>query len=481
MTGTPTSTPQTLTGILAELALETPGETLTETAQDAAKRLVLDSIACAVAAVDQPGCRETLELVRDTGGRGEATLLGYGGQATLEQAAFLNSLLIHALDYDDIYPRASLHVCSVLFPCCLAAAQKAGSSGIEILGAIILGAEAACLLGDACVERRSGLGFLPTTVEGGFGAVAGASRLLGLSADQTMHAMGLYYAQAAGNRQALADRVLAKRMQPAFAARNAIWAVRLAQRGITGSPRALEGEFGLFRAYYRHDPPLPETLQRLPGDPWRIEHVCIKPYTSCGGCHALIDAALRLAVKHDLDPSQVDHVDIDWGGTGQNAVVGHPFRLEPDPQVSAQFSAPYCVALALVRRTQDIACFREEAIRADEEVIAFSRKVHGADCTPARRQPTPDWFPDWYGDAHGVRVFMKDGAVLQEASTLADVRLKTNNGWNTVSAKWRSCLAFSVLAPQIDADKIIQTIKKLDAAPNLDFLERSFSRFAPGD
>lgn len=470
MTDTPAGNTQTLTGILAELAIETSRETLTEKARDVAKRLVLDSIACSVAAVDQPACRETLELVRETGGHREATLLAYGGQAAMAQAAFLNSLLIHALDYDDIYPRASLHVCSVLLPCCFAAAQKAGSSGADVLDAIIVGAEVACRLGDACVERRNGLGFLPTTVEGGFGAVAGACRLLGLSAQDTVHGMGLYYAQAAGNRQALADSVLAKRMQPAFAARNAIWAVRLAQQGITGPSRALEGEFGLFRTYYRHDPPLPEALQRPPGDPWRIEHVCIKPYTSCGGCHALIDAALRLAGKHDLDPSEVDHVEIDWGGAGQNAVVGHPFRLEPDPQVSAQFSAPYCVALALVRRTQDIAAFRDEAIRADVDVIEFSRRVRGADCTPARRQPTPEWFPDWYGDPHGVRVFMKDGTVLQEASSLAQVRVKTNDGWHSVSAKWRSCMAFSGLTGHLDADTIIQTIKGLDEAPTLDFL-----------
>ncbi|MCF7837229.1 MAG: MmgE/PrpD family protein [Candidatus Marinimicrobia bacterium] len=470
MTGGPDGNNQTLTGILAELATGTSRDALTEEACDAAKRLVLDSMACAIAAVDQPGCRDLLELVRETGGRREASLLGYGGQAPMEQAAFLNGLLIHALDYDDIYPLASLHVCSVLLPCCLAAAQKANASGTDFLDAMIVGAEVACLLGDACVGRRGGLGFLPTTVEGGFGAVAGASRLLGLSAGETMQAMGLYYAQAAGNRQALADGVLAKRIQPAFAARNAMWSVRMAQQGITGPPRALEGAFGLFQTYYRHEPPLPEALRRGSDDPWRIEHIAIKPYTSCGGCHALIDAALRLSDKHDLDPAAVDHVEIAWGGAGRNAMVGHPFRLEPDPQVSAQFSAPYCVALALVRRTQSIEAFRAETIRADMEVIEFSRRVRGADCAPPPRQPTPDWFPGWYGDPHSVRVFMKDGALLHESSSLAQVRSKASDGWNAVVAKWHSCLAFSGLSGRLDADSLIQTIQGLDEAATLDSL-----------
>ena len=202
MTSIKQDVPDTLTDALARLAIETPGAVLPESARTAAGRLLLDSLACAVAAIHQPGCRETLELIRETGGAPQATLLGTGGRAPAEQAAFFNSLLVHALDYDDIYAMASLHVCSVLVPCCLAAGEQAGASGREVLDAMVIGAEVACLLGAACGGRRTGQGFLPTTVEGGFGAVAAASRLYGLTATQTVHAMGLYYAQAAGNRQA---------------------------------------------------------------------------------------------------------------------------------------------------------------------------------------------------------------------------------------------------------------------------------------
>ena len=60
--------------------------------------------------------------------------------------------------------------------------------------------------------------------------------------EQTVHALGINYAQAAGNRQALFDKTLAKRLQPAFAVRSALWAAGLAECGITGPPEAIEGD-----------------------------------------------------------------------------------------------------------------------------------------------------------------------------------------------------------------------------------------------
>ena len=132
----------------------------------------------------------------------------------------------------------------------------------------------------------------------------------------------------------------AKRMQPAFAARNVIAAVRLAHKGVTGPHRALEGEFGLFRTYCRQEPPPVRELLRRPEDPWRIEHISIKPYTSCGACHSLIAAALRLATTHDLDPAQVERVEIHWGASGKNVTVGQPFRLAPTNPLHDHFAGP---------------------------------------------------------------------------------------------------------------------------------------------
>lgn len=107
------------------------------------------------------------------------------------------------------------------------------------LAAMILGIELAARIGVAEHSRRRGQGFLPSSLAGSFGAVITAACLLGLSREQIVHALGINYAQISGNRQALLDASLTKRLQPAFAVRSALWAVDLARTGITG-PRQSE-------------------------------------------------------------------------------------------------------------------------------------------------------------------------------------------------------------------------------------------------
>lgn len=112
-----------------------------------------------------------------------------------------------------------------------------------------------------------------------------ASRLLGLAREQCVEAMGINYAQVSGNRQALLDMTLTKRLQPAFAARSAPWALGLASRGMTGPHRALEGRCGYFHAYMNGDVPNAEEL--TVSKAWyELENVAVKRYPGCGACHS---------------------------------------------------------------------------------------------------------------------------------------------------------------------------------------------------
>ncbi|OHD59839.1 MAG: hypothetical protein A2096_12470, partial [Spirochaetes bacterium GWF1_41_5] len=330
----------TLTRILAELAIETKTGDLPESAFTAAKKMTLDSIACVAGGAHEPGSVEAAELAGEWGGREDASVFFHGIKVPLPHAVFVNSIMTHALDFDDVYMPAALHVTSLLFPTALSTAEFVKAGGREYLTAFILGTEVACLLGKASRNRRNGINFLQTSVEGIFGATAAACRLLKLSVDETVHAMGIAYAQASGNRQAPTDLVLTKRMQPAFAARDAVYAALLAKKGITGAHRALEGEFGLFKIYYINTPPAENELRRRKDDQWQIERLSIKKYTSCGTSHSLIDAALKLARENNLDPDDVEHVEISWAGRNKAALVANSFSLEGNVQVNAQFSAP---------------------------------------------------------------------------------------------------------------------------------------------
>ncbi len=456
----------TLTRMLAELALNTAPDDFPDSAWDAAETMTLDTLGCIIAGARQPGCCEVVELIRDFGGREDATVLCHGGKAPLPQAVFANSVMTHALDYDDVYVPASLHVTSVVFPTVLSTAEFVGASGKEFLTAFILGVEVSCRLGKACRSQRRGQGFLPTSTECIFGATAAVCRLLGLSAEQTVNAMGIAYAQASGNRQALYDMTLTKRLQPAFAARSAVWSALLAKKGLTGAYRALEGDAGFFKTYLKGD--LPDADELAFNGVWQIERLRVKQHPSCGATHPAVEAAIALAEEHDLYTADIDRVELSWGGRKNNSMVGVRFELADQPQVRAQFSAPYCVAVALVHRSRHIKHFTDDAIRADKEVLAIADKVEMVDLeTPPSPVPIPSDYNTYAALPHTVTVCLRDGTRRTKELAPAEIFPAAAPDREKVEAKFRECATFAEM-PADRADRVALQATQLRDSNDLD-------------
>ena len=194
---------------------------------------MLDVAGVTLAGHNAPGIAPVVEQMRDWGGKPEATVWVFGGKLPATEATFVNSTLTHALDLDDVHLPSMTHITSVIVPSAIAVGEATGASGKETLAAIVIGVEVATRL--AVPERRQLKGgFLPTSVLGGFGAAAAACRLKGCSLDQTVNALGIFYAHASGNRQALFDHTLTKRIQPAIAARAGVFAAYLADAASPG-------------------------------------------------------------------------------------------------------------------------------------------------------------------------------------------------------------------------------------------------------
>lgn len=452
----------TLTEALSELAIETPG--IPASAERAALKMTLDSLACALAGWNAPGVREVIEQMVAWGGAEEASVLVHGGRLPAPNAAFANSVMIHALDYDDVYIPGTLHIKSVVLPAALAAAEMVDATGPELLAAITVGVEVAALPARWCKqsETRTWSGaLLPTSMFGGFGAVAAAARLLDLSVEQAVNAMGINYAQASGNRQALHDRTLTKRLQPAFAARSALWAAALAGRGVTGPEEALEGDGGLFRAYYECDPPTVEELLGEDGR-WQIERVSVKRHTSCGACHPALFAALRVREEEDLQPEDIVAAEI--FGHREGGFVAKPLDLSENPQVAAQFSVAYCVAYALLRGEQRLEDWTDEAILADEEVAEFTDYVlYGS--VPRfwqkERYESPRDFGPYTRKWQGVQVYTENEEVHELAMCPAQVFDPDAVSYEDVQVKFRKCAAFSGLCGEIRADELMASVEAL--------------------
>ena len=363
----------TLTRVLAELAIQTEDYALGDMADRATMRLILDTVGTALAGWEAPGIPQALRLMKRWGGAPEATVWTYGVRLPCPNAAFVNSAMVHALDYDDVHFSSVLHLMSSMLPASLATAEFANASGRELLSAVALGIEVATRAGNVAKEQGMNFGYLPSSTVGIFGTTAACCRLLGLSVEQTVNALGITYAQSSGSRQALLDRTLTKRLQPAFAARSALWSAFLAADGITGPHRALEGEAGFFKLYVGCEPPDIERLMPA-NDYWEVERVSIKPYPSCGANHRTTQAAIALAQEEDLDPNEIDEVHVNVGYKDV-WFVGAPWEIGADPQVDAQFNLRYSAALGLIRRRAGLREYAAEQVVGDQLVSDLAKKI----------------------------------------------------------------------------------------------------------
>ena len=456
----------TLTEQLTDTGMRIGSGEISAPAVDAAKRLLLDTVGCALAGHAQPGVRESVELMCDWSGKAEATILTDGACLPAPHAAFANSAMIHALDYDDVHLPGSLHITSIIVPTVLATAEISGASGLDALGAIIMGIEVAGRLGTVCQSRRRDGGFLPSSLIGGFGAVVSAGRLFGLSREQVVHAMGIHYAQASGNRQALLDMTLTKRLQPALATRSALWATALAARGITGASRALEGEAGFFTVYMNGDIPTADEFTAA-RDFYEVERVSVKRYPSCGACHNVQIAAERLRREEALQGDEIERVEL--FGCGPGGLVGGPLCLSAHPQVDAQFSAAWGVAHALLRGDARLGDYTDEAVRGDAEVVALAQAMTYVpvpdDVDPAPERPRN--YAEYTVKPQGVVVTTRDGRRLMRTQYPAQTFAPGRETFDAVVAKFHDCAAFSGICDGENAEALIGEVRELDRRPDV--------------
>jgi 2-methylcitrate dehydratase PrpD len=343
-------------------------------AVDMTKKDILDVLGTAVAGSAAPAAEEIAGLIKEWGGKQESTVIGFDCIVPSPSAAFINATMGHALDYDDTHDRAGLHAAVTVVPAAFAVAQRRGGvSGKEFITAVALGIDIVCRMGLASELTLKESGWVYTPIYGFFGATAAAGKILGLDEAKMVNAFGIAYSQTAGNFQAIDDAVLTKRIQPGFASRAGVLSALLAERGITGAQNSIEGDYGIYNVYHRghYDP---QALTSELGKVFEVANISFKPYPTCRGDHASIDATLALVREHDIKPEDVEEITVSSGEMTQ--LQSHPLERKRRPQriPDAQYNIPYTVATAVVKRKVSISDFTLEAIQ-DPEVLKMADKV----------------------------------------------------------------------------------------------------------
>ena len=359
---------------LAQHVCRTRYADLPASAIEAACRDILDTFGCMLGGSGSPGINELCMVIGRWGGLEESRVLLRRMRLPAPQAALLNASMGHALDFDDTLDTGgSIHPgVSVLASVLAAADTLGGVSGRDVLLAVALGLDMSCRIALASTLDR---GWHRTAAIGVFGATAAAGKLMGLTAEQMLHAFGIAYSHAAGNRQCILDGALTKRMQAGQAASAGVFSAVLAQTGFTGAHNIFNGRFGFLELYQPngHDASL---LLRDLGAVFCGEALSYKPYPCGRPLHAAIDAALAARTALGIaGAGDIESVTIEAGPAGHADQFGRgPAKRRPTQVVEAQFAQPFLVATALVHGKIGIA---EVDGLGDPSVLALSDRIVG--------------------------------------------------------------------------------------------------------
>jgi 2-methylcitrate dehydratase PrpD len=368
-----------------------------------AKLHLLDAIGCGYAASALGVATEGRTAMAELGGEPQASVIGLDGALPAPNAAFANAMLCHGLDFDDTHSDSVSHVSVVVCPAALATAEAQGSSGAELLAAIVAGNEVVTRVGMAAPGLFHERGFHPTAICGIFGGTAASAALLGASAGATASALGIAGSFAGGLFAYLDDATATKPFHPAWAAHGSVLAARLAALGGEGPPGVLEGRFGLYHAFLaaeKGEIPVDEQLADL-GSRWETPRIAYKPYPACHFIHGSLGATQSLGA---LDPDEIEDVVVTVPEAGVSLVLEPAgTKVAPRTVYEAKFSLQYSTATMLVNGSAGLGAYSDEAI-ADPRVLDLARRV---------RYETKEYATYPAAFPGGVRITMRDGRVLE--------------------------------------------------------------------
>lgn len=391
---------QTLGRFVSELDYtDLPGEVVAT-----AKLRILDTLGACLASVGMPYAEAMFDLCRDQGGPEAASAIGKEQRMPATWAALYNGSLAHGNDYDDTHSKSIVHAGGIIVPTALAVSENTGSSGRDLIAAVVGGYEVVARIGMAASTGFHRQGFHPTGVCGVFSASATAGKLLQLGEAQIAHAFGIAGSQAAGSMEFLEEGAWTKRMHPGWAAHGGIIAAGLARRGYIGPEKIFEGRYGLYNLYANTvTPDLSLATARL-CEEWEILNTDFKPYPCGHISHPYMDCALKLRREYDLKPEQIVSIELRVP-TAAVAILCEPLADKRRPQSSyaARFSMPYAVAVILVAGRAGIEEFADERLGDAVVLDLCARTNYVVDDS----LPFPRSFPGW------VIIRLKNGTRLE--------------------------------------------------------------------
>ena len=335
-----------------------------------AKDVIADTVAACICGADMPWSRIVIDYAERTGPGGSSKILGRGASVQAPSAALANGALAHAFELDSLTrPGAGAHPGATVLPPALAVAQEVGATGEQLIAAVVAGNEVMIRIGRATGHTNEARGFHAPGTTGPFGAAVACGLLLGLDERQMTNAIGIAGSLAGGLLEfAKGDGGMVKRLHLGRASEAGVLAASLAKGGFEAPRTVIEGEFGFLRVFCTEWDE--SHLTKGLGSDFVTLSAVLKRYPCHATAHPAVKAVRDLQAAHGFAGGDVASITV----TGTRRMVERHNIIEPPDLMLAQYSIPFCVALALFREARDPESYDDSAL-ADPGIRALTRKV----------------------------------------------------------------------------------------------------------
>ena len=427
-----------LTRYVAEFTLGLQYDDIPESVRRTAIEHILDGYGLALSGHEEEGHAILRRYAERVACASEMVIFGTPLRSSAEVAALVNGLAMHAMDYDDTQLSTNpdsvygllTHPTAPVLGAVSAVAELAGAGGKDLLTAYVAGVEVACRTADASNPRHYQQGFHSTGTFGAIGAVAGAGKLLGLTEEQLLYALGIGAALSGGYRENFGT--MSKPLHAGQAAEAGVFATRLASDGFTAARNILEAKRGMYNA--SSDGYEASRIDGKLGAPFFLGDpgVSIKPYPSGSLSHPGQDAVLELVHEHDVRPEEVEEAVAGTNSAMPNALI---YTL-PQTSLEAKFSFPFFLAIAILRRKVGIPEFRDDVVRDPKVQDMMKRCRHVVD-------PEIDARGFQHMDTR-ITIRLKDGRVLEKVESYATGHPNKPMSRERLEAKFFECAALAI-------------------------------------
>lgn len=381
-----------VTRALARFVVRSRPDDIPSAARREATRSLVNWLGCVLGGCRHEAVGIALEALAPFSGPAQASVIGRCERLDCLNAALVNGMSAHVLDFDDTHLRTLLHPSAPVASALLALAERRPLAGADFLHAFVLGVEAECRIANA-IYLGHNVNWYITGTAGVFGAAAAAGRVLGLDEQQMAWAFGIAATQAAGLREMAGT--MSKSFVHGRAAQNGMLAAFLAAKGFTSSERAIEAPRG-FAHVLAPEHRLEEITDRL-GERYEIALNTYKPYACGVVCHPAIDGCIRLRDAHSLRAEEVASV----------ALRVHPLALKlagirkPQSGLESKWSLFHSAAVAICDGAAGERQYTDERVR--DPAVKRVRERVSAEADASMRE-----------DEARVAIALTDGRMLAE-------------------------------------------------------------------